>query len=293
MICVLENFFYDQRPKIAIFPKAAICHLPAFWFWWCKMAFLPSTVHRITWMMIDGLWLSHLLKAEPVSSGSSGPLGLPFHAWRRPFFPYFFDDFPFWKHVCMFSLNHRVCASGHSSKFCCEHLPCVHNTVSLFLIYVYSCLFRFRLNPCVMLSKVYADSPLDMLCESLTATFPLESILRLWFSVFLWRARYFKGRNFYTEPCLKVAISLLGVRWWILICVMNIWGPAWREVLVGRATRAVVLVCEKRIYPKSCQVWPGFRSDWPEICGFHSFNIWAELDMIWPWLFNTLQLAAV
>jgi hypothetical protein len=55
MICVLENFFYDQRPKIAIFPKAAICHLPAFWFWWCKMAFLPSTVHRITWMMIDGL----------------------------------------------------------------------------------------------------------------------------------------------------------------------------------------------------------------------------------------------
>ncbi|CAL1170359.1 unnamed protein product [Cladocopium goreaui] len=25
MICVLENFFYDQRPKIAIFPKAAIC----------------------------------------------------------------------------------------------------------------------------------------------------------------------------------------------------------------------------------------------------------------------------
>ena len=136
--------------------------------------------------------------------------------------------------------------------------------------------------------------PLDMLCESLTATFwqPLESILRFWFSVFLWRARYFKGRNFYTEPCLKVAISLLWVRWWILICVMNIWGPAWREVLVGRATRAVVLVCEKRIYPKSCRVWPGFRSDWPEICGFHSFNIWAELDMIWPWLFNTLQLAA-
>ena len=123
------------------------------------MAFLHSTVHRITWMMIDGLWLGHLLKAEPVSSGSSCPLGLPFHAWRRPFFPHFFDDFPFWKHVCMFSLNHRVCASGHSSKFCCEHLPCVHNTVSLFLIYDYSCLFRFRLNPCVMLRKVYADSP--------------------------------------------------------------------------------------------------------------------------------------
>lgn len=25
MVSILENFFYDQRPKIAIFPKAAIC----------------------------------------------------------------------------------------------------------------------------------------------------------------------------------------------------------------------------------------------------------------------------
>ena len=26
MISILDNFFYDPRPKVVIFPKAAICH---------------------------------------------------------------------------------------------------------------------------------------------------------------------------------------------------------------------------------------------------------------------------